>query len=133
MISDRHLKRICLIWLAMLTGTMLALLTGCCSTTDPARIVSRTCPAKRIYDDEMMKAYRERCHFDGKNYLMTSNCKWNADSLALFCKHSGIPYEHKAVDAKYDGKTIQRGHQCIVVGGTMIEYIDGHGVVRIKQ
>ena len=118
MIKDKHLKRFCLIWLAMFVGTMLAMLAGC-ATSDTARYVERNCPTKRVEGAEAYRVVRERILTDDKHVYIVGNCWRDAQAVAEWCRVQGIKYE----------EVYEANHVYLRVNGKRIEYIDGVGLV----
>ena len=114
-------------------GIAVGMILSGCASTDPARYIQRNCPVKRVYGDEAMRVSRERLHYDGKYAYMTDSCLFNSISYARFCDSEGIEYTEDRVMVKYGKRLIPNGHVRLVVNGSIIEYRDGLGTVRIKK
>lgn len=110
MIKDRHLKKICLIYLACFIG---------CASADMARYVTRHCPVKRVYDDEAFHVVLEDIKYDGNHVYIVGNCWRDAMAIAEWCKVNGIEFEQKW----------SKNHTWLKINGKDVEYIDGIGVV----
>lgn len=119
---------------AILLGALLGIVTGC-ATSDPARIISRNCPVKRVYGEEASRICAKGSDWNGGKVYVVGVCWYDAQAITKWARAQGIECETKTVDAYYGRKIIKNGHVTVnpIHSKYYCDYRDRVGVVRIKK
>ena len=115
------MKKYMLISLAIVTGCV----TGDVSkqAVKGSRWVVRNCPVERVYADEADRVVRENIYFENGRVPIIGNCWRDTEAVGKWCKTQGVSC-HQA----YKGN-----HSWLVVGGEVVEYVDGVDLIRRRQ